>query len=106
MAYGKQLLTVLSRERISSAEPVFGKTGGPCRSLMHHRAVNLLDNIMWNCMSGPHAHFAVGTGDVRRYAPGFSPIIGCRDPERPDFATLEQFCQPGESFYVDIWSGA
>lgn len=65
----------------------------------------LLDNIMWNCMSGPHAHFAVGAGDVRRYAPGFSPIIGCRDPERPDFATLEDFCQPGESFYVDIWSG-
>ena len=65
----------------------------------------LLDNIMWNCMSGPHAHFAVGAGDVRRYAPGFSPIIGCRDPERPDFATLEGFCQPGESFYVDIWSG-
>jgi ribosomal protein S18 acetylase RimI-like enzyme len=66
---------------------------------------SLLDNIMWNCMSGPHAHFAVGAGDVRRYAPGFSPIIGSRDPRRPDFATLEQFCEPGESFYVDIWSG-
>ena len=67
---------------------------------------SLLDNIMWNCMSGPHAHFAVGAGDVRRYAPGFSPIIGSRDPQRPDFPTLERFCQPGESFYVDVWSGA
>jgi ribosomal protein S18 acetylase RimI-like enzyme len=67
---------------------------------------SLLDNIMWNCMSGPHAHFAVGSGDVRRYAPGFSPIIGSRDPQKPDFATLELFCEPGESFYVDIWSGA
>jgi ribosomal protein S18 acetylase RimI-like enzyme len=73
---------------------------------MQNRPVKILDNIMWNCMSGPQAHFAVGAGDIRRYAPGFSPIIGCREPERPDFATLEQFCEPGESFYVDIWSGA
>ena len=65
----------------------------------------LLDNIMWNCMSGPHAHFATGAGDVRRYAPGFSPIVGCRDPARPDFATLGRYCEPGESFYMDIWSG-
>lgn len=68
--------------------------------------MNALDNMMWNCLSGPHAHFAVGSGDVRRYAPGFSPIVGCRDPERPDFAGLAGFCEPGESFYVDIWSGA
>jgi ribosomal protein S18 acetylase RimI-like enzyme len=66
----------------------------------------LLDNIMWNCMTGPHAKFAVGAGDVRRYAPGFSPIVGCRNPEDPDFTTLANYCQPGESFYVDIWSGA
>jgi len=65
----------------------------------------LLDNIMWNCLSGPHAHFATGTDGVRRYAPGFSPIVGCIDPERPDFATLANYCQPGESFYLDIWSG-
>lgn len=73
---------------------------------MQNRPVKLLDNIMWNCMSGPHAHFAVGSGDVRRYAPGFSPIIGCREPERPDFAALEAYCEPGENFYLDIWSGA
>ena len=40
----------------------------------------LLDNIMWNCLSGPHAKFATGAGAVRRYAPGFSPIVGCEDP--------------------------
>jgi len=67
---------------------------------------DLLQNIMWNCMSGPHARFAVGAGDVRRYAPGFSPIVGCRDPERPDFAELAKHVAPGESFYVDIWSDA
>jgi len=65
----------------------------------------LLDNIMWNCLSGPHARFAAGAGDVRRYAPGFSPIIGCREAEKPDFAALANFCNPGESFYVDVWSG-
>ena len=65
-----------------------------------------LDNIMWNCLSGPHAQFAAGTGDVRRYAPGFSPILGFAHPEQPDFAALESICAPGESFYCDIWTGA
>jgi ribosomal protein S18 acetylase RimI-like enzyme len=60
---------------------------------------------MWNCLSGPHARFAAGAGAVRRYAPGFSPIVGCADPQRPDFAALADYCQPGESFYIDVWSG-
>jgi ribosomal protein S18 acetylase RimI-like enzyme len=67
---------------------------------------SLLDNVMWNCLSGPQARFAAGSGAVRRYAPGFSPIIGCREPERPDFAELAKHATPGESFYVDVWSGA
>jgi ribosomal protein S18 acetylase RimI-like enzyme len=69
------------------------------------RMKHLLNNIMWNCMTGPHAKFATGAGTVRRYAPGFSPIVGCEDPTRPDFATLGKYCEPGESFYLDIWSG-
>ena len=74
---------------------------------MHNRRMfGLLDNIMWNCLSGPHAHFAAGAGAVRRYSHGFSPIVGCEDPERPDFATLANYCGPGESFYLHIWSGA
>ena len=67
---------------------------------------SLLDNIMWNCMSGPHAVFAAGDGDVRRYAPGFSPIIGCRDPRDPDFDHAANYCESGESLYIDIWPGA
>jgi ribosomal protein S18 acetylase RimI-like enzyme len=67
---------------------------------------SLLDNIMWNCLSGPHAKFATGSGTVRRYAPGFSPIVGCENPEQPDFATLQKCCEPGDGFYFDIWSGA
>jgi ribosomal protein S18 acetylase RimI-like enzyme len=64
-----------------------------------------LDNIFWNCLSGPHARFASGTGQARRYAPGFSPIVGFPDPHHPDFAALLPFCQPGEQFYCDAWSG-
>ncbi len=66
---------------------------------------SLLDNIMWNCLSGPHAKFAAGEGSVRRYAPGFSPIVGFEDPHNPDFATLEKYCEPGDCFYTDIWDG-
>ena len=68
--------------------------------------LELLDNIMWNCLSGPHAKFASGAGELRRYAPGFSPIVGCRNPEHPDFATLANYCNAGASFYFESWSGA
>jgi GNAT superfamily N-acetyltransferase len=67
--------------------------------------ISLLDNIMWNCLSGPHAKFATGEGSVRRYAPGFSPIAGFEDPHHPEFETLAKYCEPGDSFYTDIWDG-
>ncbi|MEO5669638.1 MAG: GNAT family N-acetyltransferase [Ramlibacter sp.] len=65
----------------------------------------LLDNIMWHALTGPHAVFASGAGNARRYAQGFSPILGFADPERPDFGALAPFCEPGEHFYCDGWSG-
>ena len=64
-----------------------------------------LDNIFWNCLNGPHRHLSTGTGRARRYAPGFSPIVGFPDPHDPDFAALRPFCNPGEQFYCDAWSG-
>jgi ribosomal protein S18 acetylase RimI-like enzyme len=66
---------------------------------------SLLDNIMWNCLSGPHAKYATGAGAVRRYAPGFSPIVGFADPLEPDFATLANYCDADDCFYTDIWNG-
>jgi len=66
---------------------------------------HLLDNIFWNCLSGPHARFSSGTADARRYAPGFSPIVGFPDPQRPNLAGLAPFCEPGEHFYCDAWTG-
>ncbi len=45
----------------------------------------LLDNITWFALTGPHAVYASGTKDARRYAAGFSPIVGFADPARPDW---------------------
>jgi ribosomal protein S18 acetylase RimI-like enzyme len=66
----------------------------------------LLDNITWHTLAGPHAKYAIGSDQARRYAPGFSPIVGFADPVHPDFAALASYCAPGEHFYSDGWSGA
>ena len=65
----------------------------------------LLDNITWHTLAGPHACFSAGTQDARRYAPGFSPIVGFADPEEPALQALAPYCEPGEQFYSDGWSG-
>lgn len=67
--------------------------------------LHLLDNIVWHALSGAQAQFAVGTGATRRYAPGFSPILGFEDVNRPDFTAIAPYCTPGEQFYTDAWSG-
>jgi ribosomal protein S18 acetylase RimI-like enzyme len=67
---------------------------------------HLLDNITWNTLSGPHARFASGTDEARRYATGFSPIVGFANAEHPDFDALVPYCAPDEHFYCDGWSGA
>jgi ribosomal protein S18 acetylase RimI-like enzyme len=66
---------------------------------------HLLDNIMWNCLTGPHAKFATGAHTARRYARGFSALVGFRDPEHPDLAALRPFCDADEHFYCGNWSG-
>lgn len=66
----------------------------------------LLDNIVWHTLTGPHAKYAAGTNEARRYATGFSPIVGFPDSNRPDFAALVPFCVDGEHFYCDSWSGS
>lgn len=66
----------------------------------------LLDNIFWHSLSGAHAGFAAGEGNARRYAKGFSPILGFADAQHPDFSLLEKECDLGEHFYVGGWTGA
>jgi ribosomal protein S18 acetylase RimI-like enzyme len=65
----------------------------------------LLDHIFWHTLTGPHSRYASGTGGARRYARGFSPILGFADPQQPDFAALAPYCEPGEHFYCDSWTG-
>ena len=66
----------------------------------------LLDNIFWHCLSGPQARFSAGTDTARRYAKGFSPILGFATPQAPDFAAIAPFCDADEHFYTDGWTGA
>lgn len=67
--------------------------------------MQLLDNIVWHALVGPHAAFATGAAGARRYASGFPPIVGFADTARPDLEALVPFCQPGEHFYCAGWSG-
>lgn len=67
--------------------------------------MQLLDNIFWHALVGPHARYAVGANDARRYAASFSPIVGFADAERPDFDALAPFCEPEEQLYCGGWSG-
>jgi GNAT superfamily N-acetyltransferase len=69
-------------------------------------ALALLDNIVWNALTGEHAKFSAGTTRVRRYARGFSPLIGAQEVNAPDLAALEPCCIPGEQFYYAGWDGA
>lgn len=65
----------------------------------------MLDNIAWHALSGAQAACATGTAEARRYAPGFSPIVGFPDPAQPRFDVLAPFCERGEHFYNVGWSG-
>jgi len=76
----------------------------PCGAVsVPDMTIQLLDNVVWHSLAGPHAKFAVGTDAARRYAPGLPPIMGFVEAERPDFASLAPFCAPGEHFYVAGW---
>ena len=65
-----------------------------------------LANIIWKCLSGSQAHIASGTDRIRRYARGYSPIIGFADPSKPDFGGLEPYCTTDERFYTSEWAGS
>lgn len=65
----------------------------------------LLDNITWFTLTGPHAVYASGAKSARRYAAGFSPIVGFADPAHPDFAALAAWCEPDEHIYCPEWKG-
>lgn len=65
----------------------------------------ILDNVFWHCLTGPHAAYSSGTDAARRYAAGFSPIVAFADIAHPDFAALAPFSEPEEALYCAGWSG-
>jgi len=65
----------------------------------------LLANIVWHALAGPQAVHAAGTDTARRYARGYSPIVGFTDPRRPDFGALAPHCDVDEHLYCGGWSG-
>ena len=65
----------------------------------------LLDNVIWRALAGSQRGCSVGTERARRYAPGFSPLLGFADPARPDFAGLAPFCGPDEPLLCSDWTG-
>ena len=67
--------------------------------------LRLLDTCIWQSLCGPHRDFSVGTETIRRYAPGFSPIISFAQGARPNWAAFSPYCAPGEACYCDAWSG-
>ena len=66
----------------------------------------ILDNVFWHALTGEQAAIAQGSGGARRFARGYSPILGFADQQAPDFGSLEAVCEVGERFYVQGWTGA
>lgn len=66
----------------------------------------LLDNVTWHCLSGNQACHSTGDERARRYAKGFSGIVGFPQPRSPDLEALATYCDPGERFYIVDWTGA
>ena len=68
-------------------------------------ALEPLSNIVWHSLTGPQSHLSAGTTRIRRFAPGFSQLIGACERERPALDELVPYCAPDEHFYVLGWSG-
>ena len=64
-----------------------------------------LTNIFWRAFTGSQAGLAVGTERIRRFAPGFPPIVAFADTSEPDFEALVPYCSAGERFYCGEWAG-
>ena len=66
----------------------------------------VLDNVFWHALTGEQASIAEGVGGARRFARGYSPILGFADPQSPEFGGLDAVTEPGERFFVQGWTGA
>ena len=65
----------------------------------------ILDNVVWHTLAGPHARYSIGTDEIRRYVPGFPAFIGFSDVDHPNFQALAPYTESGEQLYCDGWAG-
>ncbi len=67
---------------------------------------HVLDNIVWHTLVGPHARYATGTEEARRYVAGFPAIIAFSDIRNPNLPALTPYAELGEHLYCDGWAGS
>lgn len=60
-------------------------------------SIELLDNIAWHSLTGHHRAFAQGTGPVRRYRRGFTPVAAFERPQAADGQALAALFEAGET---------
>lgn len=56
----------------------------------------ILSNIVWAALCGPHAQWSETHADVRRYRPEFAPFAAARDYSEPNVRAIAAMLGPGE----------
>ena len=60
--------------------------------------MHLLDNPVWQALTGPQRHFGIGDGPARRYQPDISPIAALENPlSTESWAALADIVKVGET---------
>lgn len=59
-----------------------------------------LDRPVWNCLTGPQAHLALGGDSAWRIDPGFGPFAAARDQSAAALAALAGLAMPGEELWL------
>ena len=61
---------------------------------------DLLNNPIWNALTGAQASFALGGAGARRYQPNIVPFAGFADLASPDWAELRSISTIGEQLLI------
>jgi predicted GNAT family acetyltransferase len=67
----------------------------PVQTPREANGIALLDNPIWNALSGEHGHLALVRESARRYPPEIGPLAGIRDQSEPSYADLRTLTGPG-----------
>src|SRR5262245_53560341 len=87
-----------SPHQVTVRTPMVTRRSPPTRT-EHCVTVSILDNAVWESLTGPHTRFAQRHGSAARYHPDVSPLLGmANDTAWPDLASL---AGPGAVVVVD-----